>query len=120
MCVEQNDADILAVLIAANANVDVEDPLGRSALSRAKQLKYDKVAQLIEDALNQKKMAEPSVQKPQSDSEVDSFDGLRFYDKQPEKKRDEVKSPKSDEELKQPTSTNQPPIIPTSGSKNGR
>ncbi len=56
--VERNDSSILEILIKAGANVDVQDPLGRSALARAKQLGFDNVAKLIEEALNQKKTAE--------------------------------------------------------------
>ncbi len=49
---------MLEVLIGAGAEVDVKDPLGRSALSRAQKRGFSKIAELLEATLALKKTAE--------------------------------------------------------------
>ncbi len=49
---------MLEVLIGAGAEVDVKDPLGRSALSKAQKRGFSKIAELLEATLASKKTTE--------------------------------------------------------------
>ncbi len=86
ICAEHNEPEILRLLIAAKANVDVVDPIGRSALSRAEKLQHHEVAKLIKDALlEQKKAADSSLQAPKPTPASDSSStNLKLFDKNSE------------------------------------
>jgi ankyrin repeat protein len=97
-CVDRNDDDILAVLIEANANLDVKNIRGIPALELAKRLNHNKVAKLIEDSLNQKKASESSknisesdVQAQQTNSRNNGYQGLHFHSKTSGKHIEELK-----------------------------
>jgi ankyrin repeat protein len=102
VCVERNDENIMQVLIRANANLDVLDPLRCPALQLAEELEHYKIAQLIKEALDVKKTSNSSEMKSQSDLRVDRYNGLHFHGKQSETQSDELK-----DELKEHT----PPTI---------
>jgi len=52
--VENNNADVVRVLLASNANPLTQDLKGNTALSRAKALKYNLVQQLLEQKIAEK------------------------------------------------------------------
>ena len=104
-CVERNDSDILEILIEANANLEVKDPLGNSALSCAKRYGHDKIVTMIENALAKSKLVEPTAK----EQLLSLKGGLCFYDKSVGMHEDEQKSGKHDDELKEG------PFSPTPG-----
>ncbi|MDR3491788.1 MAG: ankyrin repeat domain-containing protein [Gammaproteobacteria bacterium] len=61
--VVRNDDNMLAILIKANAKVDVKDPLGRTALEIAQKRGFTKVAELIVETLASYEPSKPEEKK---------------------------------------------------------
>jgi len=59
--VESNNADVVRVLLASNANPLTQDLKGNTALSRAKALKYNLVQQLLEQKISERGQSSSST-----------------------------------------------------------
>ncbi len=90
--IEDNDLDMLIVLVEqGKAKLDVSDYMGRTALSRAKELEHDrepgddKIVLWIEQKLAEKKNVAPSSQEPKTTTMVPSVSNLGAFSKTHEK-----------------------------------